>query len=227
MSGIEEQLRIELRREAERYQPGPDAWARLQQRNRRRSRTVRWLPATAVAAAVLAAVTGTVLALRPGHSSTPTASGPVPAACLSVPRSATALSKPGFNTAPMSGYLVDTATGEVFCVNVNKQFWGTRVGAGALQAAGMTRMTFSIDNLGGPATVVVGLIGTAGDTVQLTDGDTHQPLLGPVDYANLGGRRIFLYVAPESRRHVEVRVIGAGGSVVDTRTVAPQAAVTR
>ena len=91
----------------------------------------------------------------------------------------------------------------------------------------MTRMTFTIDDLGGPETVIVGLTGAAGDTVRLADGDTHQPLREPVDYADIGGRRVFSYVARAGHRHVVVSLVGAGGNVVDTRTVAPQAAVTQ
>jgi len=221
MTGIEDQLRSELRREAERYRPSPDAWARLQHRGTRRTR--QWLPPLVAAAVVLAAVTGTVLAVR-GHHGSATAAGSVPDACLTRPANPILLTNPGFDTAATSGYLAGPA-GAVFCVNHGNQFWGTPVGTGVLPAVGMTRMHSTIDNVGGPETLIAGLTAAGGSTVRLADADSHEAIGYPLRYAALGGRRIFICLAPRSYRHVAISLIGEDGTVLASRTVALQAAV--
>lgn len=218
---IEDQLRAELRREAERYQPSPDAWARLEHRDIRR--VGRWLPAIVAAAVVLAAVTGTVVAVRGHHATAPAAGGRVPNACLTRPVNPTLLTNPGFDTAPMSGYLAGRA-GNVFCVNVGNQFWGTPVGTGTLPAVGMTRLQFTIDFAGKLGVVIAGLTG-AGGAVRLADGDSHQAIGYPIRYATVGGQRMFFCLSPDSYRHVAISLIGEDGTVLGSRTVALQAAV--
>ncbi len=218
MTGVEDQLRAELRREAERYQPSLDAWARLQQQDVRRARS--WLPALAAAAVVLAAVIGTVVAVRGHHSTASSAAGPVPDACLNLPANPTLLTNPGFDTAPMSGYLA----GGMFCLNIGNQYWGTPVGTGTLPAVGLTGLRFTID-FGDPLPIIAGLTGAGGGNVRLADADSHQPISCQIRYAVVGNQRAFFCLLPKSYRHVAVSLVDDDGTVLDIRTVTPQNAV--
>lgn len=210
MTAVEDRLRAELSREAARFEPRPDAWARLQQREPRREST-RWAPAAAAAVVLLVVVAGTVLALR-GDRTTNQAAGS--ATCATARANATVLSNPGFDQASLTAFVV----GEVLCVRAGDQYWGTEVGSGALPAAGLTSMKLTLDSASPAESLVVGLLGSPDSTVRLTDLDTHQPISTPIRYIAVDGQRLFYSLSARPVARVSIAALGSNGQVAAVRT---------